>query len=270
MQTRLEKTSFISMPASSIIVARSEHSVRQVAFHWDCVVLVRRGAKTLLEPLGSTSVTPGWLLAAGRGAVVDVINVPDGKGVYEALVLAFPLDLIQDAEGPSCVSRLSAGWSCIRPQRELMEAIERTHTALTDPASSQRLRWLRAAEVLELLALTGICFATQRLTTLEQVCRLLSTNPSHAWTLARVASECAVSASTLRRRLQSQGKTFTALLREIRLEQGLALLQTSTQAIGAISGNVGFCSASKFSAAFKARYGFSPSVLRNKSSATGQ
>lgn len=252
------------------LIASHPHTVRRAQFRADTIVLMRRGTKMLSGSHGNFIMTAGTLLAARRGSFGDVANKPDAQGVYEALAIAFPEDLIREAARFSGNPHTRGGWSCIRPSPELIAATERLQAGTTVASISDRVRRLQALEVLELLRLCGIQFSPADLSMHERVWSLIACDPSHPWTLQTVADRFAVSTSTLRRRLMADGQTFSELLRETRLERGLNLLQSSSRPIGVICDQVGFKSASKFAAAFKTRFGFPPSVLRSRSRESDQ
>ncbi len=252
------------------LIASHPHTVRRAQFRADTIILMRRGTKMLSGRYGNFIMTAGTLLAARRGSFGDVANKPDAQGVYEALAIAFPEDLIREAARYATSPLARSGWTCIRPSPELIAAVDRLQAGATVVSISNRVRRLQALEVLELLRLCGIQFSPADLTMHERVWNLIATDPSHPWTLQFVADRCAVSTSTLRRRLMADGQTFSELLRETRLERGLNLLQSTSRPIGVICDEVGFRSASKFAAAFKARFGFPPSVLRSKTRESDQ
>lgn len=253
-------------PAAAHLSARERHTVRRVMLHEDCLMLIRRGTKRWGSAADGLLALPGSLLLAPRGIVADITNEPDGGGVYEALVMSFPPELV--AESPSASPSMSQAQLLPTPGTELLEAIERACRSLIAPQASPRLRWLRAAEVLELLDAAGLGFAPTPLGRCDQVRRLLGSDPAHPWSLPEVAARLALGESTLRRHLAREGWNFTALLRELRLAQGLALLQGSTRPITRIALDVGFQSPSRFSRAFAERFGFLPSVLRREEAAS--
>jgi AraC-like DNA-binding protein len=254
-------------PASAALAAHSRHTVRRLEIHEDCVMLVRRGMKTFSVGQRDTVARAGSLLVASRGTVADVTNQPDGRGLYEALVLAFPAELVREAMPPAGQRAPLRGSIAIDPDPQLRGAIERAHMSLSDADASPRLRWLRAAEVLELLLHSGLVFGLERLSVRDRVWRLLNSDPSHEWAVDEVAASLAMGQSTLRRHLSDQGETFSDLVRAVRLECGLMLLLSTARPVTNIAGDVGFQSPSRFSSAFKTRFGFLPSVLRGKSSA---
>lgn len=139
----------------------------------------------------------------------------------------------------------------------------RAVAALESDASSQALREHRALEVLLLLAESGIVFAPPgELGWAERVRRLVGPSPQADWTLERIAAAFAISPSTLQRRLAQEGDTVSQCLRDVRLETALVLLQSSTLQVSEIASRCGYESHSRFSAAFRERFGFPPSQLR--------
>lgn len=230
-------------------------------------MLVRRGIKTFAVGQRDTVARAGSLLVAPRGTIADVTNQPDSRGLYEALALGFPAELVQEGMPLAGRGAPLRGSTAIKPDPELVDAIERAHLSLNDADASPRLRWLRAAEVLELLLRSGLMFGHKPLSVRDRVWRLLNSDPSHDWAVDEVAASIAMGQSTLRRHLSAQGESFSHLVRAVRLERALGLLQTTERPVTTIAGDVGFQSPSKFSSAFKARFGFLPSVLRGKPSA---
>jgi AraC-like DNA-binding protein len=82
--------------------------------------------------------------------------------------------------------------------------------------------------------------------------------------VAQVAHVFHMSASSLQRRLLAEGTTLATCLREVRMNTALSLLQTTTLPISDISERCGYGSHSRFTAAFKERFGYLPSYLRSK------
>ena len=96
----------------------------------------------------------------------------------------------------------------------------------------------------------------------ERVRRLMAQRPQACWTLDEVASAFRQSASTLQRRLAKDSGSFSQCLREVRLETAMALLQESELQVAEVAARCGYESHSRFSAAFRKRFGFAPSHLR--------
>ena len=71
-----------------------------------------------------------------------------------------------------------------------------------------------------------------------------------------------LSERTLKRRLQDEGTTFSALLAQARSGQARALVADGDLPLTQIAERMGFSDLSSFSQAFKRWFGVAPSVLR--------
>jgi hypothetical protein len=70
------------------------------------------------------------------------------------------------------------------------------------------------------------------------------------------------SASTLQRRLGEEGESVSASVREVRLQVAMSLLQGTGLQVSEIALRCGYDSHSRFTAAFRQRFGYPPSHLR--------
>jgi len=123
----------------------------------------------------------------------------------------------------------------------------------------------RIIEVLLLLAQRGVRFAGQsEVSWADRIRRLVAQRPHADWDVPTLAAAFHLSESTLRRRLDGSGTTLASLVRDVRLELALNLLQTTRLSIGEVAQRCGWQSHSRFSAAFQDRWGVSPSVVRAK------
>jgi AraC-like DNA-binding protein len=77
-----------------------------------------------------------------------------------------------------------------------------------------------------------------------------------------ICQQLAMSESTLRRKLKSEGTTIQDIKDQVKLGLGLHLLQTTLDPIGIIAQKSGYYSQSKFTERFKRRFGLTPSELR--------
>lgn len=95
---------------------------------------------------------------------------------------------------------------------------------------------------------------------------LLSARPDYPWTVREMAAGCALSASTLQRRLMATtGKTPGMYLTEWRLRQARYLICHSRLALTEIALRCGYSTQSSLTCAFRRRYGDTPARLRMKS-----
>ncbi|MFT6270255.1 MAG: AraC-like DNA-binding protein [Alphaproteobacteria bacterium] len=85
----------------------------------------------------------------------------------------------------------------------------------------------------------------------------------HDLTNEHICKSMAMSESTLRRKLKSEGTSVQEIKDLARLSLGLHLLQTTRDSIGLISEICGYQSQSRFTERFKRRFGLTPSELRN-------
>lgn len=251
-------------PAHGAIVAHRRHRVATVNVHEDVLIRVRKGRKILHGALREWRVGPGELLVLARGGQWDVVNDPDGEATYEADVLQFGRRALSDfAKSAAVPARPAEPCSLPAAGTALNESLDRCLATLNDPACSPALRHHRVLEVLLLLAEAGcVLRPAESISVADLVRSLVSQRPHAPWSVEDLSGRLQLSPSTLRRRLAGHGTNASALLRETRLEIALALLQTTRLPVGDIASRCGYDSHSRFSAAFKQRFGFVPSELR--------
>lgn len=251
--------------ASCLISARQLHRVATVTVHDDALIWVRKGVKTLVSHSTEQKIRLGEAVVMAKGSQWDVINDPAPHGRYEAFVLQFGEGAIQafhDAYHVSyLVKPIEASFTLsVRP--DLEQALTRVADAISSPNVSLALRNHRVVEVLLILAELGcVIKSPEKLTWPDRIRRLIAQRPHAEWTVDSLASACHVSSSTLRRRLEESDLTVGKLVREVRLETALLLLQSTNLPVGDVAQRCGYESHGRFSAAFRTRYGFSPSRL---------
>nr|WP_281358241.1 helix-turn-helix transcriptional regulator [Pseudoalteromonas caenipelagi] len=81
--------------------------------------------------------------------------------------------------------------------------------------------------------------------------------------MQQICDSLAMSESTLRRKLKSEGTTVQTIKDRAKLGLGLHLLQSTDYTIGVISQICGYQSQSRFTERFKSRFGLTPTQLRN-------
>jgi len=98
----------------------------------------------------------------------------------------------------------------------------------------------------------------------RQAVELIEDRPEHAWTIAELAAAVAVSARTLQERFsQTLGTPPMTYLRDVRLDRIHAQLlgaDPSEIAVGTVAARWGFLHPGRFAAAYKRRFGRSPST----------
>lgn len=252
---------------SARVIATSAYTLKTLSVREDLFVAVCRGSKHLHLPGSILRARAGQGVALACGTQWDVTNDPRSGGEYQAIVLAFPDDLLQEfgtVDGSMAVPALRAA-QVLPLDDELWAAMHRTLPPVTTQPMSGPLLRHRIMEVLLLLAQRGVRFAgREAVPWTEKIRRLVVQRPHADWDVPTLASAFHMSESTLRRHLAGSGTTLAALLKEVRLELALNLLQTTRLSVGEVAQLCGWQSHSRFSATFQERWGVPPSVVRAK------
>ncbi|WP_207478695.1 helix-turn-helix transcriptional regulator [Arenibaculum pallidiluteum] len=252
--------------AAGHIVQRSDLTSRRVMVEQATLILVEEGRKRIRWSGGECTAGAAEALTLQAGEVVDIANTPGRGGTYRALWIAWLPELLATA----AVAGRHAG-----PRVALHGGLDaafhtsfhRAFDALSDadalPAS---IATHRLQEVLLWLGERGFRFAPPGPESIgQQVRRILSADPSADWSMERVAREAATSVPTLRRRLAAEGVAFRDLLQDVRMSHALALLQNTDAPVLHVALAAGYASASRFTARFRARFGYLPTDIRGQS-----
>ncbi len=252
--------------ASCVISTRFYHHIHTVMVREDLVGWVQSGAKTIINSQGHSVCQQGQLFMLARGTQWDVINQPATNANYQALVLQISPELNHEFQQRYRASFNQAPihhHATLTTTPELQQSLAHVHQLLGSDQHSLALKQHRVIDVLLLLAEQGYLFPTSSASSwVDKVSRLIGSNPQAEWTVDRLAQTFNTSTSTLRRRMSDSGTTLGDLIREIRLETGLMLLQSTELPIGEIASRCGYESHSRFTAAFRQRFGLAPSALR--------
>lgn len=248
------------------IVAAQRYKLSTLTVRDDLLVLVLKGSKGLHTPRSVLTARSNEAVLMARGTQWDVVNDPQGALQFESVVLSFSNPLIQKfntaypTQGQPPIKQASV----VAADEALQEAVKRMlPTAHGGGAVSAAVLEHRAMEVLLLLSLKGLRFAClQSISWADKVRRLVAQRPHAEWHAGALCDLLHLSESTLRRRLHESGTTLAGLVREVRLEAALNLLQTSAMPVGEVAQRCGWASHSRFSSAFQLRWGVMPSVVR--------
>jgi AraC-like DNA-binding protein len=255
-------------PAAAVhtVLTRVPHVVRTATVRDDLVGWVLAGHKQLCTPLGATRFSSGHAFMIPRSTQWDMRNEPVPGGHYQARLISFApqlVELFHERFGQFAATPAVQGCAGTVADEAFTATFNHAATALQEPDASDAVRQHRALEVLLLLAERGLVFAPVReLSWTDRVHRLVGQRPHAPWTVDDVARAFHLSASTLQRRLADEGTGVSQCVREVRLEAAMALLQGSSLQVSEISARCGYESHSRFSAAFRKRFGFAPSHLR--------
>lgn len=255
--------------AHGTIEARRAQTLRRVPVFQSALCRVRQGVK-LLE-WGARQARAGThdVVLMPAGQELGVANLPGAQG-YRAEVLSFTPALIARfrARHGGLVDgqlRQAATASLCVPLDDHAALAWDQLTASLAGSTPAALLAHQAEGLLLALALGGHCgplLLDRRDPLAARVQQVLLLDPAADWSVAKVASQLHLGASTLRRQLALEQRHFRAILEDVRLGLALQELQSGILPIGDIAAACGYASASRFAARFRQHYGLSPRDLR--------
>ncbi|HEY8904677.1 MAG TPA: helix-turn-helix transcriptional regulator [Rhodoferax sp.] len=257
------------------IVQRHSLAFARVPFDHPVLIVVQRGTKTLRASGCEWEVPAGHAIAINRGQTLDIRNLPDAQGAYEARWLVWDESLLELHYAQTASSRrldvdttatrvIRSAWPLGALGPTFMQAVDAAIASILEPDTTP----LEVARhrMRELLVWVGTCdghFETFDVTSMQQRVRdLLSASPHSNWTAAQVGSALAMSEATLRRRLMAEGVRLSELLVDVRMSLALTLLQATSLPVTQIAMNTGYESPSRFAVRFRQRFGFAPTAVR--------
>jgi AraC-like DNA-binding protein len=266
LPTTPRSMSHLAVATAQLIRTRVPHLVRTATVRDDFVGWVVSGRKRLSTPLGETRYAAGQAFIMPRATQWDMLNEPPAGGFYEARLIGFAPQTVErfhDRFGQFAATPAVQGCASTDADDSFVATFSHATAALLEPDLSDALREHRALEVLLLLAERGIVFAPLReLGCADRVHRMVSQRPHAAWPVEELARAFHMSTSTLQRRLGEEGTSASRCVREVRLESAMALLQGTSLQVSEIAARCGYDSHSRFTAAFRQRFGYAPSHLR--------
>ncbi len=263
----------LTAPSTCRISAHARHCARKVTVRDHALIWIHSGTKTLLSARDPQRIRRGDAVVMLQGSLWDVLNEPQPDTRYEATVLQFGEQAISYANrylSPWAPKPTEPNCHALHVDDELAQAIKRVEATSSRSETGGVLRMHRTVEVLLLLAERGIRLESRsQIGWPDRIRRAVVQHPHAQWTTDALSALFHVSSSTLRRRLAESGASASNLIRNARLEVGLLLLQTTESPVGEIAQRCGYLSHSSFTAAFRLRYGFSPSELRDSPQQAG-
>jgi AraC-like DNA-binding protein len=197
-----------------------------------------------------------------------VTNIPSRQGHYLADAISLPASLLRTfttryrRQLPPAGSL--SGDLCVPLSKPTAQAWEHLLFAVNGDTPDLLLN-LYAEAVLLSLGLDGLAgplLMDRHDPLCERLQQLIMSDPASEWTVATAAQQLNLGASTLRRQLTEEGRSFRQILEDVRLGKALERLQTTGHSIGEIAACSGYASASRFAVRFRAHFGLSPRELR--------
>ncbi len=254
---------------AGLIEARQAHVLRRVSIFLPTLCHVRLGEKRVQRGSRELRAGPQHLLLLPAGEEVGVANLPGPRG-YATDLVSFSPELLRgfrQRHGAGLDAQIAAAPTaslCVPLDRYVADAWAQLLACLAgDAPGPLRVHHLEGL----LLALSlgghaGPLLIDRRDPLSARLQQLLMLDPAGDWTVARAAERLNLGASTLRRQLAAEGRSFRGILEGVRLGVALQWLQTSARPVGEIAEASGYASASRFSVRFRQHYGLSPRALR--------
>lgn len=243
-------------PREGVITAADGYRLRAVVFDVPTLVVVLSGRKRLGRPPAEIACGARQFAMLHTAGSFDVENLPEAGSPYRAWAVPFGWRLVGIARelllpgvppgGPPLSTGPSA--SLEQPLRELL-ALSATSTA-----AERDLRLLGVLVTLARLGHSRFLDASDP-SLVARLRALIAAEPARSWSSAFLERRLAVSGATLRRRLAASRTSLREVVREVRLQHGLGLLQTTRLPIKSVAMASGYRSATSFSRNFAARYG---------------
>ncbi len=252
---------------------------RQARFHAlvspkPAIIRVLNGEKRVEGPGFSFTIAAGGLAILPDHLPLSIENIPGCRDIYEAQLLV--LDRMHFGPGQGVDAAAKTGGNGAQkspvhlhvnqPGEGLAKGFDRLVGQMLGgervPPGVERamilelIAWLADAGA-NLPPLGPLCLA-------DRVRNLVATSPDRDWNAEDMACLLAMSAPTLRRKLSAEDTSFLALLTDVRMTQGLALLQSTDWPVGSVALAVGYASPSRFAVRFRERFGLSPADIRHR------
>jgi AraC-like DNA-binding protein len=205
---------------------------------------------------GDVFVSPG-------GATLDVVNIPNARGLYESLlveVASLPPSIAQLPDLPPAPRK---GFDIgVTLTTDLVDALAHAATTLATSAHAALLGEHRLAEVLMLLRSDPAARPLFDVPLADRIRWMVAADPTRRWTAGELASRLAMGASTLRRRLTEDGTPLRTVLAAARMHIAQDLLSRGDSSVTAAAEAAGYSSRSHFTRRFRSVYGNSPGEHR--------
>ena len=242
----------------SVYSSIKEQNLLNVPIVKPLLIVILSGDKALGKD-GEIACHAGDFIFLADSPAINMRNIPGDKA-YFALLIEFDA---QDVNGLP-----------LRPHNKQHHCIGKTTQALEQCLQQfvESSRWApeplwssRKREILELLCLMGHKEILSMIGGEKIAVRLHDMFCEQGFEELSVETVCdklAVSESTLRRKLKSEGTSLQEIKDKARLGLALHLLQTTHYSIGLIAEKCDYQSPSRFTGRFKGLFGLTPSELR--------
>lgn len=243
-------------------------ALTDIYFHKTCLFFIQKGEKHVMDSEQKPMIGyEGDLIIFSTGSIVTMENHPVINDKYQATGMAFPQHIIDDIFLSSATQPQEKNIPHIQiidgEETLFSNLLSLIHETVSNPDLPDIIKNHRLREPLIWLRDMGYKIPTKiedRPT--SKLRHLLETDLSYKWSAKEAANHFGMSEATMRRWLAKDGHNFSKILHNMRLEYGLALLQTTDMQISQIAFESGFKTPSHFSDSFRKRFKFSPKEIR--------
>jgi len=244
------------------------HRLCSVSLPHSAIMVVLSGEKTVICGEEQTVVKTGEAFLYPACTEAIIVNDPDpATGWYIALCLTIEEEMLARVASTEAVAEnthFSLGALSI-PCDEILETSLNHLLRLTRSSpDNERLLALCREELLLLFSERIDCLPLlwHAATTWSSRCSgLVSMEPGREWSTDIIAAKLGTSERSLRRHLNGEGTNLRRIMQDVRLNSGLALLQSGATSVGETAYRCGYNSASRFAGLFRERFGVSPSEV---------
>ncbi|SMC20784.1 AraC-type DNA-binding protein [Andreprevotia lacus DSM 23236] len=245
--------------------------VQRTPYFIPCLVAVLAGEKRLVFRGAEHVCRAGDWIAVPAGSELGFTNVPDPqRGYFAALVICGSSALLQGFQQryADVLPQQIDATPVFTPDDNCRKALHDYAAQIMLPSVSKldhaliEHRW----EALWLaMARQGV--ARELLLAepggwRERVTWIVAGDPAQDWRIDAVARQLNTSEATLRRRLVNEDTSFSDILNAARMDRALGMVMHGGAAIARIAEACGYQSPSRFTEAFRARFGLTPTALR--------
>lgn len=241
------------------------HHLHRVKLFSAALCHVTQGSKVIVQDENRLVADAHKLIILPANTVFEIINTPE-NGYFHSTLLLLSADVLNRFKqqylqrySPKRLTSLCAPltteltfiWSTV---------LHAVRNDLSAPLQEHLVMGLLLA--LDHEGLAGPLFIEPRFNLTEQVRQMVLGAPATPWSVEQVARQLSLGASTLRRRLQSEGQNFRQIVEEVRMNCALSLLQSTRLPVAEIALQCGYLSGSRFTARFHNHYGCLPKNIR--------
>lgn len=242
----------------SVYSSYQEQKITNVPIIKPLLIFILSGVKQLGQ-YDSVECLSGSFVFLSNRYQIDIRNIPIQEE-YFAVIIDFDYeDFSALPKSPELKKKYFQGEINPVLASALCQFME---FSLIAPSSVTKLR---KREILEIIYLSGyqeICNIVEPPNLSDKVQSIILNDVSYDWSVDLIASKLFISASTLRRKLKSEGNHIQDIRNRTRLGYGLHLLQTTHFHIGKIAEQCGYQSQSRFTEQFKLLFGMTPREVR--------